>query len=402
VNDEELRARLEQVPLPDQVEAEERAWELVRSTYRNELEARAVEGSRPGKEAGRWPLIGRPASRVWVLVAVLAIGVVVSPARALVTDLVKDVVQGPKVESTTVSTSPPGGGRLLVQSRAGAWVTNDDGSRRHLGDFEDSTWSPQGRFIAATDDRQLVALAPDGEVRWALTRPSRPSLPSWNSPDGFRIAYIEGRQLRIVAGDGTGDTMLAFGVDAVRPSWRPGSAHELAFVRDEGRVEALSADSGRRLFSWAATGQVRGIEWSDDGSRLLVWTRRSAVVLDSDGHTLWRHSSRPGSDIESAYLRPRSSQMVVVEDGGQARVVLAGPRRPARVVLAAQSLADPVWSADGSELMVAWPDADQWLFLRGRDLRRATALGDISRQFSPGARGGSTFPTVTGWCCSER
>lgn len=401
MTEDELKARLEQVPLPDQEGAEERAWELVRSAYRSELETKAVEGSRSSKRAGRWPLIGRPVSRAWALVAILAIGVVVSPARALVTDLVKDVVQGPKVESTTVSTSPPGGGRLLVQSRAGTWVTNDDGSRRHLGDFEDSTWSPQGRFVAATDERQLVALAPDGEVRWALTRPSRPSLPSWNSPDGFRIAYIEGRQLRIVAGDGTGDTLLVAGVDAVRPSWRPGPAHELAFVRVGGRVEALSADSGRRLFSWTATGQVRGIEWSDDGSRLLVWTRQSALVLDSDGHAIWHHSSIPGSEIESARLRPGSNQMIVVEGGGQVRVLLAGPRRPARVLLAAQSLADPVWSADGRELMVSWPDADQWLFLRGASLNRVDALTDVSKQFSPGSSGAASFPRTTGWCCSR-
>jgi len=401
VTGEELKARLEQVPLPDEAVAEERAWELVCSAYRSELEAGAAEGGRPRKKAGRRSLIGRPASKAWALAAVLAIGVVVSPARALVTDLVKDVVQGPKVESTTVSPSPPGGGRLLVQSRAGTWVTDDDGSRRHLGDFEDSTWSPQGRFIAATDERQLVAMAPDGEVRWALTRPSRPSLPSWNSPDGFRIAYIEGRQLRVVAGDGTGDTLLASGAAAVRPSWRPGPAHELAFVRAGDRVEALSVDSGRRPFSWVARGQVRGIEWSDDGSRLLAWTRQSAVVLDSGGHALWHHSTSPGSEIESARLRPGSSQIAIVEGGGQARVILAAPRRPARVLLAAQSLANPIWSADGSELMVAWPEADQWLFLRGTSLNRVDALSDVSKQFSPGSSGATSFPRTTGWCCSR-
>jgi hypothetical protein len=271
-----------------------------------------------------------------------------------------------------------------------------------LGGFEDSVWSPLGRFVAAVDGRQLVALEPDGDLRWALTRPSRVSLPSWNSPDGFRIAYIEGRQLRIIAGDGTGDSPLADGVDSVRPAWKPGPAYDLAFARPGGRVEAIDTRSGDRLFSYAAPARVQGLEWSDEGSRLLVWTRRSLEILNSGGRVIWSYSPKPGRHIDAATLRPGSSQQLILLEGGrQSRVILAGPRQRPRVLLAAGELADPIWSSGGKQLMLAWPEADQWLFLRGAGLDRVDALSDVSRQFSPGTSGAGPFPRATGWCCSR-
>jgi len=402
VNDEELKARLGEVPLPDHKEAEDRAWALVRSTYESELHTQAVEeGSSKGVAVHR-PDFRGPAFRLWGLLAVLAAGIIViSPARALVADWVKDVVRGPQVESTKVSTSPPGGGRLLVQNQSGTWVTKDDGSRRLLGEFRDSVWSPKGRFVAAVDDHQLVALTPDGELRWALTRPSPPMLPSWNSPDGFRIAYIERRQLRLVAGDGTGDTVLASGAEAVRPAWRPGLTHDLAFARPRHRVEVLNADSGRRLFTRSMPGSIRGLQWSTDGSRLLVWTNRSVTVLDSRGHSVWDYASKPGKTVETAGVRPASAQVFVLERGRQTQAILTGPGERTSVVIAARSLSDPIWSPNGRRLMVAWPEADQWLFLRGRNLSRVDALGDISQQFSPGAGERARFPTATGWCCTR-
>lgn len=402
MNREELKASLTEMPLPDGEEAEERAWELVRSTYRRELEAKSLERGKGNKEAdGRW-YHPRSPGRVWGVLAVLVAGIlVISPARALVADWVGETIKGPKVESTRVSTSPPGGGRLLVQNQSGTWVTDDDGSRRHLGDLRDSVWSPNGRFLAAVDGRQLVAMAPDGELRWALTRPSPPTLPSWNSPDGFRIAYIEGRQLRIVAGDGTGDTVLASAAEAVRPAWRPGPVYDLAFVRAGNRVEALNADSGSRLFTRSIPGRVRGLQWSGDGSRLLTWTDRSVTILDSRGRLLWSRSSKPDKRVKAARIRPGSAQVVVLEGGRQTQIVLAGPGLRARVLIAARSLADPIWSPDGRRLMVAWPEADQWLFLGGEGLSRVDALGDISRQFSPGTERPSSFPVATGWCCAR-
>lgn len=404
MNEEELRSRIDELHVPDQEGAERRAWEVVRAAYENERESKAAELETGRRTGERWPEVKSSAFRAWGLLIVLAAGaIVISPARALVADWVRDAVQGPDVRSTTVSTSPPGGGRLLVQSPTGTWATGTDGSRRHLGDFDDSTWSPRGRFIAAVDDHQLVALTPDGETRWALTRPTRPYLPSWNAPDGFRLAYLEGRQLRLVAGDGTGDTRLASGVEPVRPSWRAGPAHELAFALPGGRVKAISADTGEALFTASVAGPVKGLQWSDDGSRLLVWTAGSAVILNSRGQAVWSYSPGPKQRIRTASLRPgRPPQaLLLVRGGASTRAILVAPGRSPRIALSAKSLTDPTWSPDGARLMLAWPEADQWLFLQGGNLERVDALGDVSSQFSPGSETQGRFPTVAGWCCTR-
>ncbi len=405
MRDDELRAALKEAPLPDPDAAEERAWQVVHAAFVSELEEMAEEGrtERQGV-AGRWDDLKKApfGLRLGGFLIALVVGVsVITPARALVAGWVEDAIRGPKVESTTISVSPPGGGRLLVQGSGGTWVTDDDGSRRHVGSFEDSVWSPRGRFVAAVDDRQLVALEPDGDVRWALTRPTRVSLPSWNSPDGFRIAYVEGRQLRIIAGDGTGDSPLAGGVDAVRPAWRPGPAYDLAFARPGGRVEVIDTRSGERLFSHKEGGRIGGLEWSHNGSRLMVWTKGSVSILDSAGREVWTYSPRPGRSIGAATIRPGSSQLVLIEAGQQSRVLLTGPGRRQTTLLAAGRLVDPLWSAGGKQLMIAWPETDQWLFLRGADLDRVDALGEIAGQFSPGAGERASFPRATGWCCSR-
>jgi hypothetical protein len=64
----------------------------------------------------------------------------------------------------------------------------------------------------------------------------------------------------------------------------------------------------------------------------------------------------------------------------------------------------PAFSPDGTQVLLPWRDADQWLFLDTRDSAirsKPLAIGDISRQFDPGAsREEAGFPSVAGWCCS--
>jgi len=57
------------------------------------------------------------------------------------------------------------------------------------------------------------------------------------------------------------------------------------------------------------------------------------------------------------------------------------------------------WSPNGRWLLLAWRDADQWLFIRSAAVRRVQAVSNISRQFNPGARREPVFPDLGGWCC---
>jgi hypothetical protein len=56
------------------------------------------------------------------------------------------------------------------------------------------------------------------------------------------------------------------------------------------------------------------------------------------------------------------------------------------------------WSPDGRWLLVDWPAADQWVFLRVAGTPHVTAVSRIAQQFS--TRG--AFPRLEGWCCTAR
>jgi hypothetical protein len=49
--------------------------------------------------------------------------------------------------------------------------------------------------------------------------------------------------------------------------------------------------------------------------------------------------------------------------------------------------------------LVAWREADQWLFIPVTDGERARAINGIAAEFAPGDRSVSSFPQIEGWCC---
>src|SRR5581483_9464012 len=121
--------------------------------------------------------------------------------------------------------------RLLVVSadRGGVWVVGPDGLKRKLGAYADAEWSPHGLYVVATSGNELVALDPQGHVRWTLAR-LRPSAPRWEGTfTDTRIAYLTASGLRVVAGDGTGDHLLDAHAASVAPAWEPGRLHTLAY-----------------------------------------------------------------------------------------------------------------------------------------------------------------------------
>ena len=53
-------------------------------------------------------------------------------------------------------------------------------------------------------------------------------------------------------------------------------------------------------------------------------------------------------------------------------------------------------------MLVGWPDADQWLFIRTDRSQRVIAFDRISEQFDPGDNGDAGFPQVAGWILPQR
>ena len=318
---------------PGEREAAERSWAVVRAAYAE-------------RELVTWPRRhARPLAVAAVLAAVVA-AALSPPGRSVVHSLRKAV--GVKAAEPALF-SLPTRGQLLVTSRSGLWLVRADGSKRRLGRYRDATFSPHGLYVAATRANQLVALDPKGDVRWALARPT-PRFPAWTGTrTDTRIAYISGGQVRIVAGDGTGDH--AVGRSAlVPPVWRPGPRRLLAY--SDGR-EAIVYDADSRSVRRRIAPAPTQLAWSRDG-RLL---RRD----------------EPG-------IRMRNGQSEAVAGG---RVVFRGTG----------SFGQAEWSPDQRWLLVTWPTADQWVFVRTTGRRRIVGVSRISAQFGGASR-------VAGWCCA--
>jgi hypothetical protein len=270
---------------PGEHEAQERAWEVVRAAYSE-------------REPVSWP------RRHWqplvaAAVVAAAVAAAVSPPGRSVVHSLREAVGVKQAEQGLFSLPAPG--QLLVTSGEGAWLVNADGSKRLLGRYRDATFSPHGLFVAGTRANQLVALDPQGNVRWTLARPA-PRAPVWTgSRINTRITYLSGGQLRIVAGDGTGDRVLG-----------PAS--------------------------------------------------------------LRRATARPAA----AHIRHR---------GGQSEVVAGG-----RVVFRGTGVFDQVVpSPDGRWLLISWPTANQWVFVRLHP-RKIVGAARITQQFG-------RDPHIAGWCC---
>jgi dipeptidyl aminopeptidase/acylaminoacyl peptidase len=362
-------------PAPHEREAGERTWEVVRKAF----EAR-IPSPRPRDR--------RPLVAIAVGAAVLAAAF--TPPGLAVWSSIKDAVQ-----SEDHLLSLPAAGRVLVNSQAGAWVVQRNGSKRLLSGYADAAWSPHGLYLAAARGNDLVALEPNGRVHWKLARARPIGGPQW-SHEGYRIAYLAGHALRIVNGDGTRDRLLspnAVGAGLPALAWRPGT-HELAYRNAQNELLLRDVDENRVLWRRHTTG-IEGLTWSDDGQRLLV-AAGLPTILDADGRTiatLSRHSVLP------AAFAPRSHALALVTTAnGQSTVsVYSGSRYERRrlVFAGANGFGGLAWSPDGRWLLIDWRTADQWIFIRFPAVRRIV-VRNIGNTFDSGPE---HYAELAGWCC---
>lgn len=396
MNDAELRRALRAAAAPGELDAERRAWALVRPAF---------------AETERVPARGRGVRAVLVLAALAALtAAAFSPPGRAVGGWVRETIGVERVkgqrEARPALASLPAEGRLLVVARTGTWVVRSDGSKRRLGAYRDATWSPQGLHVAATRGRRLVAMTPDGDVRWTLTKARPVRHPAW-SPSGFRVAYGAGSDLRVVNGDGEPDRLLARNVVPGSWAWRPEAGRNvLAFATAAGAVRAVDVDRGSVVWQ-ARDDRVRlaapaRISWTADARFVLVQTElQGLLALDGRGRLLYL-SGLPGAGADLA-VPPRGHVIAVATRSRRRSAVtlldLDSPKDGGRRVFAgAGRFGDVEWSPDGRWLLVGWTSADQWLFLRAPRVGRIDAVSNIGREFDPGGAGGA-FPRLSGWCC---
>jgi dipeptidyl aminopeptidase/acylaminoacyl peptidase len=388
VTEAELRNRLLGDALPGEVEAGQRSWEVVRAAY-------ATRERVPWIERHSRALIAL------AVIAALAVAAVTPPGRALV-ESVRDKVAGETPTEPALFRLPTGG-RLLVESAQGAWVARQDGSKRRLGAYEAASWSPRGLFVVATRRHQVVALEPDktDRVRWTVTRPGRVTDARW-APSGFRVAYREDDTLRVVAGNGEDDRLLIPAVAPVAPAWRPGTAANiLAYAAADGSVHVVDVDTREELWSTPAGPTVTHLVWSGDGRRLLALSLGERQrIFDSRGNTHGAIELAAGHVAVGAAFAPAGDTLAYIDfdlgADGSALVLAAGGSK--RTVYAAEGrLEDVAWSPNGRWLLVTFPAADQWVFLRTPGVRGPVTVSHITREFDPGGTGLRPFPRIAGW-----
>ena len=372
-----MRRELERIEIPGEHAARIRTWAVVETAF---AERQPVE-----RRTRRL----RPALALAVALAVLAAGLS-QPGRAVV-DGIREAVGVERAAPALFSL--PARGKLLVRSDEGVWVVQHDGSRRLLGHYREASWSPFGRFVVATRQTELAALEPDGNVRWTLARP-RPHNASWTGTrTDTRIVYVDRSGLRIVAGDGKGDRLLVAGARAPL-AWRPGPGRVLAYI-SASEVRVQDVDTRRVLWRARLAGgrsPVRTLEWSSDGKRLLVLQPFGLRVYDQRGSVVEQDDPSDATQDADATFRPHSNEVAVIRLHGSQSTVFR--LVDGATLFNGTGVFDQVtWSPEGRWLLVAWPTADQWAFVRVEGSgRRIRAVANVSEQFRS-----RSFPSIAGW-----
>lgn len=402
MSDAHLQRLLERAGDDGRAGAELRAWPVVREALAQERAGRRRMRA-VVSDAG----LRRPLRVAAALVAAAAIAVVAATSPgAAVADWVRDHIVGkPGVKhSAPALTHLPGGGRMLISAPTGVWVVSADGSRRLLRGYTGATWSPRGLYVGAWRGHELFAVEPAGRVHWSLARSGPIGAADW-SPDGYRIAYLTGSELRVVAGDGTGDMSLRAHVAAVAPRWKPHAPHLLAFAARPRVVDVVATDARALAWRHSLRQPVTALAWSADGKLLVAAARRGIRVLDGASGRVRRRLAAPrGFAISSVAFANHSRQLALAlhsRDGRAEALVLDVSRarsKPRALFAGAGRFAAVRWSPDDRWVLLSWPAANQWLFLRSAQVSGVSAVRDIARQFDPGVPH-ARFPAIADWCC---
>jgi hypothetical protein len=368
------------------VTPEDKAWEVVKRAFDERTPA-------PRRHASNRLLLAGFATAVSVVVVAA-----LSPPGRAVFHSVREAVGIEHAQPALFSLPAPG--RLLVVSsdNGGVWLVKSNGFLRKLGPYSDAEWSPHGLYVIATEGNELVAFDLDGGVRWKLARHD-PAAPRWEGTmTDTRIAYLAASGLRVVAGDGTGDHLLDAYAGEVAPAWDPARLHTLAYY--SGGAIVLRRAGGSLV--WRAPIKVlpAALEWSSDGQYLAVRSTKQIVVIDRRGR-VHRTISMLGAELRQATFKPGTHEVaVVVRAAGRSEVRIVDVDHPghARLLFAGPgTFGDVEWSPAGDWLLVNWPDANQWVFIKGKQVR---AVGNIREQFAR-ADGLRPFLELSGrWCCS--
>jgi hypothetical protein len=152
---------------------------------------------------------------------------------------------------------------------------------------------------------------------------------------------------------------------------------------------------------------VTSLAWSADGRLLAVAGRRAVSIVDgAHGRLVARIPATRGFALADVAFANHGRELAITSNSarGQTRAVvvdLSQRDRRARPLFAGTGrFAGVEWSPDDRWVLISWPAANQWLFLRPARVPGVSAVRDIARQFDPGSTR-ERFPAVLGWCCGS-
>ena len=142
--------------------------------------------------------------------------------------------------------------------------------------------------------------------------------------------------------------------------------------------------------------------WTTDARRLVAISTHRITVFDGNGRLLG--SVRFARRAVNAAVAPGTHRLAVVFAAARSEVVATFDldrlhATTVDVFGGGGSFSGLAWSPDAGWLLVAWPTADQWVFVHTTGRQRIAAVSMISAQFGPG-RTHAAFPALAGWCCT--
>ncbi|MDE0397782.1 MAG: hypothetical protein OXL96_08275 [Candidatus Poribacteria bacterium] len=167
---------------------------------------------------------------------------------------------------------------VKVKDKSDIYIMNPDGTGRvnlthHNAKDSEPTWSPSGRHILFTSDRDggsdIYRMNADGtNVRRIFKKWANRSNPTW-SPDGRQIAYFHGDEeaIYIASIDGANEKRL---VKGWHPTWSPDGT-EIAFVSLAGSLDIRVINLKTRLERVLVPMEQALLHepvWSPDGTKI--------------------------------------------------------------------------------------------------------------------------------------